>query len=99
MQTLEDVPGDRFYLVREDTGLVQHQILDPQAQWDDATSTLTVFARSNYGGRARIEVEGVGPLTYYSLDITYRAQFVLPSRPPSIRLLGDLGGEVVIPVP
>lgn len=98
VHTFEDVPADRFWLVHEDLGLVPGRIVDPTATWDPGAGLLRVSTATNYGGRAKVAADGLGPLLWDATVHRYQAAFPLASPPVSVRLTSDLGGADDVPV-
>jgi hypothetical protein len=96
VQTLTAVPGDRFWLVREGAGLVEHAFLSGNAVWDADLGELTVTATTNYGGRADIDVTGLGPLQWNALLDTYVGTFPLAVPPADVELTSGFGGDPLL---
>ena len=95
---LHDVAADRIWLVDEDEGLVPHQFDTLSATHDASTQRLTVFARSNYGGRARLEVAGLGPMTYDAATVSYTAVLATADPPDQVTVIPDLGDPMTVDV-
>ena len=96
VQRITNLAADRFYIIDELDGVLEHALMSPEAEWVDGT--LIVTTASNYGGRAQIDVEGYGPLVYDAEDISYKANFDAAEMPVEVTLTADLGGGATVPV-
>ncbi|MBX2798675.1 MAG: CRTAC1 family protein [Myxococcales bacterium] len=98
VQVVRDLAADRFWLVDEELGKIEHTFVDPVATYDAGRGELTVRTASNYGGRARLEVTGLGPLSYDAGDVRYAATFDLEAAPTEVEIVSDLGEPLLIAV-
>ncbi|MBX2796784.1 MAG: CRTAC1 family protein [Myxococcales bacterium] len=99
VQVVEDLQADRFWLIDEDAGKVEHAFVGAIATYDASAEELTVRTASNYGGRARIEALGLGPLIYDAATVSYGATFDGVTKPPTdVHLSPDLGDTLLVPV-
>lgn len=97
VQELSELDVDRLWIIDEDDGPLAHTLPEASAVLDGA-GLLTVWARSSYGGRAVLEVDGLGPLQYDAASVSYSGLFEPGSAPQQVRIVADLGGETLVPV-
>ncbi|HHO51258.1 MAG TPA: CRTAC1 family protein, partial [Deltaproteobacteria bacterium] len=97
VQSIEGLAVDRLWIIDEDEGVIEHTLLEASAVLGP-DGTLQISARSSYGGRARLRVEGLGPLTYDAASVSYSGTFEPDPAPDEVWIVADLGGETQLTV-
>lgn len=88
--------ADRFYLVDEDQGVVDESLEYSEAVHDTELGTLTVRARSNYGGRSKLSVHPMNqPMVYNAVTRSHEVTVLAQDLPTSVTIESQRGNSWV----
>lgn len=94
VQALGTLGADQLWFVDETAGLLDEELTAVSATW--AAGTLTVTAKSSFGGRTGLSVDGVG-LAWDPEAVQFVGQRAVPA-PIEVTVTSDRGGSWVVPV-
>jgi len=96
-QTLEGIPVNALTFVDETSGILEEQLLDATLHVDEANQTLRIDARSGFGGRTALSLDGFGDLTYDAETVQFSAVFHgVAADPGAVTLRSVRGGTWVL---
>ena len=98
-EDLGSLPADRLYFVLQGAGPQPEVLTDHVARWDQSAQTLTVSTVTTYGGRAKHEAVGYGPMPYLVTGLGYREVFSgVPANPGTVMVNSNSGAVFVLTV-
>lgn len=94
------LPAGRFYLVKEDQGIVPETLEWASAEYDVATGGIRVQATTSYRARSELTVVASAQTMVWQADLKVaEAEWMVGgSPPPSVQIQSSRGNDWVVPV-
>ncbi len=96
-QSFPGVAVGQLVVINEIGGLLDEQLTEGSFSYDPLQRLLHVSARSNYGGRTALSVEGLGELRYSAARTRFEATFEVLERPASVSVRSERGATWKLP--
>ena len=98
-QVFTAVASDGLVLVDEDGGILAPSVNDAGSDWSPRDKILRVRLKSNYGGRVRLSIPGLGPLRYDAASCSHIGAFRgLAARPATLPVRSASGASWAVPL-
>jgi len=93
VQTLGSIDADQLVFVDETAGVLTEDLTETTATWSASAEELTVTARSSFGGRTALSVDG-DALTYDAAAVQHVHSVALVTVDPgSVEIVSERGGS------
>ena len=96
LEALGPIAADRFHRVAQGVGVVPEGLVTAAARWTG--TAVEVSARTDYGGRTALALEGLGALTWDPDATAFVASLPLASPPATVVVASERGGRWTVPV-
>lgn len=97
VRVIEDVAANQLVFIDELSGLLSEELAEGTFVHDPVTGHLTVYARSSFGGRSTLAIDGLGVLEYDALAVAHMRTFPgVLERPEDLTIRSSRGGSWTI---